>query len=286
MLYEQNKLSVIPENDGNSWKLMTEQANILLKSKFLPNSIQTPEQAIAIMMTARELNIPPMAAFSTINVIQGKPTVSPQLMLALINRSGQLENIEIHTDAVKGMPVAVSVTMKRKGRSPHSETFSREGAQSMGILGKDNWKKQPETMMKWRAVAACARVVFPDIVLGFYTPDEMGANTTDAGDYLQTETAQAMRQVEPQQPRPTNDFPLSPRDEYELKIAALLSELNAAGDSILWSKAKLKEYVNEMFEVESGLDALSNEHLEMLIGDLSGRLQIAQQPEEVEVEAV
>jgi hypothetical protein len=95
-----------------------------------------------------------------------------------------------------------------------------------------------------------------------------------------------MRQVEPQQPRPTNDFPLSPRDEYELKIAALLSELNAAGDSILWSKAKLKEYVNEMFEVESGLDALSNEHLEMLIGDLSGRLQIAQQPEEVEVEAV
>ncbi len=30
-------------------------------------------------------------------------------------------------------------------------------------------------MLRWRAVSACARVVFPDIISGLYTAEEMGA---------------------------------------------------------------------------------------------------------------
>jgi hypothetical protein len=49
--------------------------------------------------------------------------------------------------------------------------------ETISLADKYNWKQMPQIMMKWRAVAACARVVFPDVVLGLYTPDEMGANT-------------------------------------------------------------------------------------------------------------
>lgn len=163
----QNNLAVIGDSE---WQVLQQQAAALVASGFLPQSINNPQKAVAIMMLGRELGIPPWAALSTINVIQGKPTVSPQLMLALINRSGQLADMECLSSADE-----CTVTMVRRGRVPHTETFTMKDATALQLTGKDNYKKQPATMLKWRAVAACARVVFPDVILGLYTPEEMGA---------------------------------------------------------------------------------------------------------------
>lgn len=153
------------------WEILTAQAKALVQSGFLPKAIDTPQKAVAIIMLGRELGIAPWASMSSINVIQGKPSVSPQLMLALINRSGQLEDMLVDGDERQ-----CSVTMKRKGRAPHTESFSIDEARKMNVTGKPTWQSIPGTMLKWRAVAACARVVFPDVILGLYTPDEMGAD--------------------------------------------------------------------------------------------------------------
>ena len=162
----ETKEIAIPTN----WDAMKEQAAMLVKSGFLPQSIKTPEQAIAITLTAKELGIGMMEGFRSINVIQGKPTISPQLMLALANRTKQLENIRIDsTDEF------CRVTVTRKGREPHSEIFGVKEATALGLIGRDNYKKQPAIMFKWRALAANLRVTFPDVELGFYTPEEMGA---------------------------------------------------------------------------------------------------------------
>ena len=130
--------------------------DLLVKSGMIPNSIRTPEAAMAIIIKGMELGLPPMAALAGITVIQGKPTVSPQLMLSLINRSGQLEDVQIET----GMQGA-TVTMKRRGRSAFTSRFGPAEAKAMQLDGKDNYKKQAPVMYQWRAVAGCARVVFP-----------------------------------------------------------------------------------------------------------------------------
>jgi len=156
----------IPTN----WDALKEQAAMLVKSGFLPMSIKTPEQAIAIALTGKELGIGMMEAFRSINVIQGKPTIPPQLMLALANRTKELENITIDSNDDRCI-----VTVKRKGREPHAETFGVKEATDMGLMGRDNYKKQRGIMFKWRALAANLRVTFPDAMIGFYTPEEMGA---------------------------------------------------------------------------------------------------------------
>lgn len=170
-----NQLALV---QASEWNTLLEMAGTLVQSGFLPNAINTPQKAVTIILAGRSLGIDEWAALSNINVIQGKPTISSQLMLALINRSGQLENIDFDGDAQH-----CTVTMKRFGRSAHTETFTMQHAAALGFAGKDNWKKQPAVMLKWRAVAACARVVFPDVILGFYTPEEMGADVrvTDDG---------------------------------------------------------------------------------------------------------
>ncbi len=187
-----NALAIRDTDEIGQWQVIREQAGILLKSGFLPQSIKTPEAALAIILTGRELGIGTMQAFNTINIIAGKPTTSPQLMLALINRTKELENLSITDDGQ-----ACAVTMTRKGRKPHTETFSMKDAASMktteyiggekktiSLSEKYNWKQMPAVMRKWRAVAACARVVFPDVILGLYTPEEMGAAVSEEGDVI------------------------------------------------------------------------------------------------------
>ncbi|WP_412027879.1 hypothetical protein [Deinococcus yunweiensis] len=165
---------------------------MLVSSGMLPSSIRTPEAAVTIIVKGMELGLPPMAALNGITVIQGKPTVSPQLMLSLINRSGQLENIEIETGKD-----GATVTMKRRGRTPFTAKFGPTEAQAMGLNTKDNYKKQPAVMYQWRAVAACARVVFPDVIDGMYTPEELGADVQVDEDGAMTVTVQQEVKAQP-----------------------------------------------------------------------------------------
>ena len=152
------------------WDVMKQQANVLLKSGFLPQSIKTEAQVITIMMMGSALQIDPIVALNNINVIQGKPTVAPQLMLALVRRSGQLESFKVSDDGE-----CCTVEIKRKGEPTHIEKFSQRDAVSMGLAGKDNWRKQSPVMRKWRAIAAACRTVFSDIIWGIasYTAEEI-----------------------------------------------------------------------------------------------------------------
>jgi hypothetical protein len=155
------------------WVAMKEQAAILVKSGFLPPAVNTPEKAIAIALAGRELGIGFMESLRSINIVQGKPTISPQLMLGLANKTKELENIEIIPTDEKAV-----VRIKRKGRTVHVAEFGVAEARELGLLSKDNYKKQPRTMFQWRALAANLRVTFPDVLLGIYTPEEMGADIT------------------------------------------------------------------------------------------------------------
>lgn len=154
------------------WTMIRDEAKVLLSSGFLPEAIRTPEQATAIILQGRELGLGPMASFAGINVIRGRPSLSAQLMLALIRRSGLLESIELYPGVDE-----YTVTMRRKGEEPHAEKFTLDMARSLG-LGVDDpksqWAKQRVNMLKQRALSACARVVFPDVIMGLYTTEEIG----------------------------------------------------------------------------------------------------------------
>lgn len=162
---------------------MLQQAEQLAGSDLLPLSYYGPanspknyqlaaKKVYAVALMGAELGIPMWAAVNNINVINGKPTIAPQLMLSKIYGSGALRDLKISVSDTQA-----SVTMWRKGfDSPHTEVFTMEDAKRLGLNTKDNWNKQPKTMMKWRAVAACARIVVPDVILGMYTQEEMGAN--------------------------------------------------------------------------------------------------------------
>lgn len=268
----QQGLQTIPSGGALAaaeWAMMKEQADMLVKTGFLPPSIKNADQAVAIILTGRELNIPAMAALNNINVIQGKPTISPQLMLALINRSRQLESLEVVTGAEGAI-----VTMKRRGRAPYVAKFGPEEAKAMGLDSKDNYKKQAGTMYQWRAVAMAARTVFPDVILGLYTPEEMGAPVAvgDTGEMvvegLPTARAVEHEFVEGEIIEAEAD---NTPEALKARVLNLCSAMNDAGYQPKWTDSKLKLYLKEWYQAE-GLDALSQRDLTKVVSDFEKKL--------------
>lgn len=171
----------------------------LLQSGLLPRQVDSVEKVVVIALTGRELGIPMMQALRKVYVVHGNPTLAAELMLAIVNRTGQLEDLRIVDDGK-----ACTVTMQRKGRTAHAETFSMADADRMqtkeegkviALSQKHNWRGMPAVMRKWRAVSAACRVVFPDAIGGMYTPEELDPDieVTATGEPVRIQEVQVER---------------------------------------------------------------------------------------------
>jgi hypothetical protein len=162
------------------WTTMVAMAKALVQTGFLPQEIKTAEQAVAIILKARELNIPPMYGLSNIAVIKGKPTCNAELMLALVYRDHGDDAIRIE----ESTPQRCTISYKRRDW-PSRQTYSYtiEDAQRAKLTAGATWQSYPQAMLRARCVSAVARMSFPDTIAGMYTPEELGASVrvTDEG---------------------------------------------------------------------------------------------------------
>ena len=160
--------------DRSEWSLMLEQADTLVKTGFLPTAINSAQKAAAVMLKARELNIPPMYGLSNIAIIQGKPVAGAELLLALIYRdhgdNAVIFKVSDDTQCVIGYK-------RRFWTNYQTHSFTIAQAKTAGLNG-DNWRKYPAAMLRARCVSGMARMGFPDSIGGMYTPDELGASVT------------------------------------------------------------------------------------------------------------
>lgn len=72
----------------NSLEEATSWAIKMIDSGLLPDSIETPEAAIAIVQHGKELGITPHVALQNIHVIQGRPTLSSSIIGSLLKIRG------------------------------------------------------------------------------------------------------------------------------------------------------------------------------------------------------
>ena len=187
MSSEETAVAIRTENiESIDFGKMLAAVDVLVKSHFLPEAIQTKEQAAAIVLTGRELGIPTMQALRQIDVIKGKPTVKPELLLT---RAYQLVPGFSH-DIAERSAKNCSILFKAKGRKDYTHSFSMDDAKSLQLDRKDNYIKQPATMLFWRCVAGGLRAFCPQVTSGVYTPEELdpdGVRVTDEGEMVRVE---------------------------------------------------------------------------------------------------
>jgi hypothetical protein len=134
---------------------------------------------LSTVMVGRELGLPAMASLRSVHNIEGKHCLSASLMVALVLRSGMAEYFEPISFSDK----EATYETKRKGaRNPVRLTHTIE----MGIQAwpkeKTDWEKRfaasgwgrnPTDLLVARATARLARMVYPDLLAGLYTPEEL-----------------------------------------------------------------------------------------------------------------
>lgn len=145
-------------------------------------------QAVMVMLRGNNLGITFDAALDHVYVVHGKTGISGQLMLRLIYERVQGAKVEFD-NSVDVSKICV-VTMARPGHSPQKFSFSIEEADAAGITrnrdGSPNtvWKAYRQDMLRWRAVARGARVVFPDAIQGCWLQSELAESQSEPVHYI------------------------------------------------------------------------------------------------------
>jgi hypothetical protein len=141
-------------------------ANAIAKSNFF--GMKTPEQAMALMFIAQAEGRHPATAAQEYHVIQGKPALKADAMLARFQAAGGKVEWLSYTDK--------EVT----GKFSHAQggsveiSWTIEMAHNAKLTGKDTWKQYPRQMLRARVISEGIRTVYPGVAVGMYTPEEVG----------------------------------------------------------------------------------------------------------------
>lgn len=149
-------------------------SEMLSGSSMVPKAYQgKPQDVLVCVQWGYEMGLAPMQALQNIAVINGKPSVYGDAMMALVQASPVCEDIEeyIENEGTTN-PIAVCVA-KRKGRKPVVAKFSVEDAKRAGLWGKGGpWTAYPKRMLQMRARGFALRDAFPDVLKGMITAEE------------------------------------------------------------------------------------------------------------------
>lgn len=126
-------------------------------------------QAMTLMLLAQSEGIHPMQAVKRYHVIQGRPALKADAMLAdFQSNGGTVKWTERSDKAWEGI-------FRHPIHAPEGETFrfTIEDARRADLLRNPTWTKYPSNMLRARVVSNAIRAILPSVVAGIYTPEEV-----------------------------------------------------------------------------------------------------------------
>jgi len=199
----ETRLPKFVEDAYESVEKMENFANILLKSKLVPNHFyeKLPDgktdfekgktaSVVAVLIQGYQLQLPPLTALQHIIPVNGLLSIKGDLAKSMIFNSGKLKSgswVEKEEGSIDEENLIVTITAARSDNGQIlTRSFSVANAKRAGLWvttaqvnGSDGWKykssawyKYPARMINYRALGFLARDLFPDVMAGIYTTEE------------------------------------------------------------------------------------------------------------------
>ena len=140
-------------------------AEVAAKSKMF--GFKNTEEAMAIMLLCQAENLHPAIAMRDYHVIQNRPALKADAMLARFQQVGGKVDWKEYTDE------KVTGVFSHPQGGSLEVTWTLAKAKLIGIANKDNWKNYSRAMLRARCVSEGIRSVYPGCVVGVYTPEEV-----------------------------------------------------------------------------------------------------------------
>jgi len=140
-------------------------ASALVESRLF--GIQNQQQAIAIMLVAQAEGLHPATAARDYDIIQGKPSMKTNAMLARFQQAGGRIKWNELTDT------CASATFEHPQCAPVTIDWDMRRAEMAGLKTRDMWRKYPRQMLRSRVISEGIRSCFPGVLNGMYCPEEV-----------------------------------------------------------------------------------------------------------------
>lgn len=177
----------------------------------------TANNITGAILTGAELGLQPMAALRSIDIIQGSPALRAHAMRGLVQSAGH------QVELVESTPELCRMRGRRRGSSGMlgqpmygdwqevAWTIGRAG--QLGLLGKDQWKKQPQTMLVARATGELCRLIAADVLYAVpYAAEELDGDRPAA---VQVTASRPVTAEEITGGRPAQSAPVNPTHEVD-----------------------------------------------------------------------
>lgn len=189
------------------------QCRQLAKSNLVPGRYRDrPDDLYVVAQRGRELGLGPMESITSMHVIDGTPSLSAQLMLALCRR--RVPGLSVHYPEAAGEKCVI-IMRRPEDDEPSTFVFTMDDAARMGLTKKQNWVRMPRHMLRARVISEACRAICPDAMAGIYTPEELNPDLTVDEDGEVIEPATVLEEFDEPRTLPTG---------HKVKMAFTLRE--------------------------------------------------------------
>jgi len=149
-----------------SFNEMEQMAQAIAKSGLF--GMKDTNSVLALMAVAQAEGLHPATAARDFHIIQGRPALKADAMLARFqNAGGKVTWRDYADDKVTGV-------FSHPNGGELAVTWTIEQANKIGLVKPGSgWQKFPRAMLRSRCISEGIRSVFPGSVTGFYSPDEV-----------------------------------------------------------------------------------------------------------------
>ena len=151
--------NLVPVND------MKSMAQAIVKSGFY--GFKSEDQVMAIMAVAQAENKHPATVVQEYDIIQGRPALKSQAVLARFQLAGGKVEYGTYTDD------KVEMTFSHAAGGTLTLAWTIKQAHDIGLAKKDNWRTYPRAMLAARVISEGVRRVYPACILGHYAVEEV-----------------------------------------------------------------------------------------------------------------
>ena len=147
-----------------------EFAKLVASSNLVPRHFQgKPGDILIAIQMGSELNLPPLQALQNIAVINGRPCLWGDALLAVVKAHPEFEYLKEYEENQTAV-----CQVKRKNQPEHTATFSQADAAKAQLANKPGpWQQYPKRMRQMRARAFALRDTFPDALKGIAVAEEV-----------------------------------------------------------------------------------------------------------------
>jgi hypothetical protein len=153
-----------------------ELSRVIAGTEFVPTAFRGRPAAVgAAILAGREIGIGPMTALTHLHVIEGRPSMSAQLMRALVQAAGHRIRV-VESSSTR----CILAGQRRDEDEGTTVTFTIDDARLAGLDRRPNWVKYPRAMLVARATGELCRLIFADVLGGIsLTVEEAGEIVDD-----------------------------------------------------------------------------------------------------------